>query len=56
MMKWEVLSVYAGGERFYQVARVRDGSAPRHTGNFEFAGVFDAREDAAAKAAELNRE
>ena len=55
-MKWEVLKVCAGGERFYQVARTLDPEQPRHAGNFEYAGSFDVKEFAEARAAELNGE
>lgn len=51
---WEVLSLYAAGETYYQVARVIDESQPRHSGNFEWGGVFDEKEEAQARADELN--
>jgi hypothetical protein len=39
--KWKVSSTYAGGERFYQVYRLRDVNEVDHSGNREIAGTFD---------------
>ena len=39
--KWKVSNTYAGGERFYQVYRLRDVNEVDHSGNREIAGTFD---------------
>ena len=54
MKKWEVLSNVVGGEKVYQVARIRDEKEVRHAGNFDFDGIFDTEEKAQAHADELN--
>lgn len=53
--KWKVSSTYAGGERFYQVYRLRDVNEVDHSGNREIAGTFDDEAQAQEYADAKNR-
>jgi hypothetical protein len=53
--EWKVSTQYCGGEKIYQVYRIRDENEVDHTGNREYVpGIFETSEAAHEKAKELN--
>ncbi len=52
---WELLHLCTGGEIFIQVARLRDVSRPRHSGNLEYyPAAFESDADAQKVVDQLN--
>jgi len=55
--KWRITSNPIDGIKFYRVYRLRDINEVDHSGNREYWGEYTLdREEAAAKAAELNEQ
>lgn len=56
-MEWKVAHNYAGGERCYQVYRIRNPREPMHAGNIVTDGrIYNTEEEAQKAADRLNAE